>query len=541
MEMYDRQMTLVTEFLLLIRVMQGKQVPRGFLNNLKSSILDCNAQALMGCKNVRAAFCETFSFLLLEDPQQAHSYCARIESGGYGSTTLVVDDIIGEIFTDLLLNGRNKMAKNWDIKLLCAFNLSTLSQPNHCKIDETNLSADEILSLLHENSDGVHFTHNEVEQLLFFSKETKGKESIIISPFRLYLFMVVSDIYKISSDYGGARLTSKIIKRFYSTSSNNSKLTQLPPLMLILRLICDGLLASEEDIIAFDMIHHSIVPAKSQPIERLKIALLDNQSGTNLLARRTKLSLSPMYNQLGGLIVCKGECLIINQTEGRPGSEKDEEELINVWRMMGCNDHIYVKRNSSKSDMIESLKAFNKVLMKTKPDFMVVIILSHGRLDKRNHLDLIQGANSECIAMDKIKRMFVDGRKCPTMVGKPKLFVVQACRGRSSQNMIDTDMSETDGEEEVADEAGVHFATKSWFFVFQSTIKGFASSRNPLEGSIFIQTLCKELQENGTKQDLATIASSVNQKIMDIYKIQAPVYENQLGNFLYFKPPLQKT
>ena len=170
---------------------------------------------------------------------------------------------------------------------------------------------------------------------------------------------------------------------------------------------------------------------------------------------------------------------------------------------------------------------------------MVVNILTHGRLNKRNHEDYLFGVDDGMLSMSKIKNMFVDGRKCPTMICKPKIFIVQACRGEQNQNMVDTDLSGTDNESENddgVDKNGIKYVNKSWFFVFQSTIKGFASNRNPESGSIFIQTLCKELTENGTRLNLATMASCVNQKIMRNYKIQAPIYENQLGDFIYFDP-----
>ena len=87
------------------------------------------------------------------------------------------------------------------------------------------------------------------------------------------------------------------------------------------------------------------------------------------------------------------------------------------------------------------------------------------------------------------------------MIGKPKLLFVQACRGKENQNMIDTDMSETDGEQgsEDLEENRKKLINKSWFFVFQSTVNDFASNPHPQNGTIFIQNLCKELMENGEK------------------------------------------
>ena len=54
-------------------------------------------------------------------------------------------------------------------------------------------------------------------------------------------------------------------------------------------------------------------------------------------------------------------------------------------------------------------------------------------------------------------------------------------------------------------------------------------------GSIFIQELCKMLNERGTKDDLGTISTYVNRNIMDKYSVQAPEIVNQLGNFVFFK------
>ena len=44
--------------------------------------------------------------------------------------------------------------------------------------------------------------------------------------------------------------------------------------------------------------------------------------------------------------------------------------------------------------------------------------------------------DGKMISMAKIKNMFVDGRQCPTMIEKPKLFFIQACRNEKKQDMI---------------------------------------------------------------------------------------------------------
>ena len=66
---------------------------------------------------------------------------------------------------------------------------------------------------------------------------------------------------------------------------------------------------------------------------------------------------------------------------------------------------------------------------------------------------------------------------------------------------------------------------------------GHISNRDPCQGSIFIQALCKELNEKWYQMDISSIASSVNKRIMQgSDRIQAPIFENQLGDYIYLRP-----
>ena len=56
-----------------------------------------------------------------------------------------------------------------------------------------------------------------------------------------------------------------------------------------------------------------------------------------------------------------------------------------------------------------------------------------------------------------------------------------------------------------------------------------------MKGSVFIQALCKELNERQVHTDICTIATNVNKMVMQSYgRIQAPIFENQLGDVVFF-------
>ena len=381
----------------------------------------------------------------------------------------------------------------------------------------------------------------EVEVMEDFARmwySLNGKTSMFLSKLRMHFFIHICSIAKSLDVERQHEYKVKIVSIFYDETENNSSLTNLPLLTLVLKLFSDGLFRDDDQLQKFQNIDFPPVSLKSD----LKLNLEGIKMSDSKNIKDSKIS--PHFNLLGGRRVHRGMCLIINQTFQdhpklyRAGTEKDERDLKQAWEFLGCKDTVEIKRDLNKVEMTQALKSFRDNLKYNNPDYCVICILGHGNLNKRKRRDEVMDANLEMVSMNKIKNMFVDGRQCPTMIGKPKLFFIQACRGNENQNMIDTDMSETDGDEEKEDldKDGVKYINKSWFFVFQSTIKGFSSNRHPQNGTIFIQSLCRELMENGRKLNLSTIASSVNQRIMRQFHVQAPIYENQLGDFIYFHP-----
>ena len=460
-------------------------------------------------------------FLLLDSPKEAYGLLAQ----PVRSHNVLLAIIHWAVLNSVLKNGRRKKVEYWDFKVLAAY-IKTY------KFFFFSLSVYQSFDIQQEQS----FTEDSQDESVVndFNEiclKMKGRESEYLSTFRCQIIDVMGKY----SLFEALEILKQMHVRFYNSPisrklENNIVKGNSNPLALILKFINDGHIKESMDL------------------DDIKdLFKLNTKIKSNLKHQQPKLFES-------GVVVKRGECLIINQIFKddpqfyREGTEQDENYLIQTWKTIGCKDAITVARDLTKTQIISTLNQFRRKLEQSRPDFMVVIIMSHGFRDKRTGCDCIMDINKEGLSVTSIKNKFIDGHMCGSMIGKPKFFFIQACRGKLYQDPLSNfsrniivpvvDFSETDGEEDaekMLELDGIMYAHKSWFFIFHSTIKGYVSLRDRYGGTIFIQTLCKALNESWYVDDISTIAMQVNKRIMNDYgHAQAPIFENQLGNLVYF-------
>jgi hypothetical protein len=125
----------------------------------------------------------------------------------------------------------------------------------------------------------------------------------------------------------------------------------------------------------------------------------------------------------------RGHCLIVNNVvfdldmfPKRKGSDKDAFRFKDIFTQLGFEVDCKRNLNSEKMKSIFKQKA---ALCHSKHDALVVILLSHGTESGIYGIDGIE------IDLNDILSYF-DNKKCKAMRGKPKIFIVQACRGRQA-------------------------------------------------------------------------------------------------------------
>lgn len=231
-----------------------------------------------------------------------------------------------------------------------------------------------------------------------------------------------------------------------------------------------------------------------------------------------------------------GQCIIINNKNfdrrtgmnQRNGTDVDAANAMKVFGKLGYKVKVY--NDQSVDQMTQVLTAVSKEDHSCSASF-VCVLLSHG--DE----GVFFGTDSS-IELKHLTSLF-RGDRCKSLVGKPKLFFIQACRGTELDAGIEAD-SPDDGKTKIPVEADFLYAF--------STAPGYYSWRNTMTGSWFIQSLCDMMSKYGKEGvELQHIMTRVNHKVavefesvsnspgFDARK-QIPCIVSMLTKEMYFTP-----
>ncbi|XP_057365813.1 uncharacterized protein LOC130686695 [Daphnia carinata] len=214
-----------------------------------------------------------------------------------------------------------------------------------------------------------------------------------------------------------------------------------------------------------------------------------------------------------------GLCVIFNQEyfsalPHRAGSEHDWTNLKCIFLKLGFD--VVVHHDLMSYDIkgeMEKLAARDF----SQYGCLVVCLLSHGIENA------IAGFDGHYVNINKLKYKF-SYNFCPSLYGKPKIFIVQACQGDLEQSQTQvvpltfpgSDSAEGNKESTVLlspASAVIKYISNCFksfnvtedklnrnppimdFMTIKSTIPGFVSLRNACTGTYFIQALCQKMEE----------------------------------------------
>lgn len=210
----------------------------------------------------------------------------------------------------------------------------------------------------------------------------------------------------------------------------------------------------------------------------------------------------------------------------RNGTDVDRDALAKLFRALKFDVRIY--NNQTRAE----IRRITKDMATTNHssyDAFIFSILTHGEEG------VIYGTDGT-MAIKDLTAIFKD---CATLVGKPKMFFFQACQGHEYMDGMDvTDAPQQGSKVSVPAEADFVYA--------YSTVPGYYSWRNSVNGSWFIQSLTKVFEENAGSMDILRMLTRVNAMVStyksrtgDYYsdsKRQVSSVVSMLRKELYFFP-----
>eukprot|EP00096_Caligus_rogercresseyi_P003660 TRINITY_DN1702_c0_g1_i1.p1 TRINITY_DN1702_c0_g1~~TRINITY_DN1702_c0_g1_i1.p1 ORF type:complete len:370 (+),score=116.41 TRINITY_DN1702_c0_g1_i1:336-1445(+) len=219
----------------------------------------------------------------------------------------------------------------------------------------------------------------------------------------------------------------------------------------------------------------------------------------------------------------RGFALIININsydndvlEERKGSSKDVENLSELFEHLKFITKVV--QNPTRKEFMREVRSFAEEGEQEKSDMMILAVLSHGR---NGMIITHEGAK---VDTEWIYSQF-NNQRCPLLRGKPKFFIIQACRGDETDKVImqgqknklesfspasrkrrpptsvDTD-TQFGATASFAEDIGRARPTWEDIVIAYSTIPGYVSIRDRETGTWFIQSLCRTFFRHAHENNL---------------------------------------
>ncbi|XP_073496816.1 caspase-6 isoform X2 [Phyllobates terribilis] len=227
----------------------------------------------------------------------------------------------------------------------------------------------------------------------------------------------------------------------------------------------------------------------------------------------------------------------------RRGTNADRDNLYRRLSDLGFDVKSYDNLKA-----VEILEKIHDVAMSdhSDADCFLCVFLSHG---EDNHVYAFDAK----IEIQRLTSLF-KGDKCQSLVGKPKIFIIQACRGATHDEPVvatdytDSSVAVPETNTTEVDAASVYtLPAGADFIMCYSVAEGYYSHRETLHGSWYIQDLCEALNKYGKELEYTELLTLVNRKVslrsvencLDrnaIGKKQVPCFASMLTKKLYLRP-----
>lgn len=221
----------------------------------------------------------------------------------------------------------------------------------------------------------------------------------------------------------------------------------------------------------------------------------------------------------------------------RPTGDMDATTLDLLFKKMNYTTKVY--NNCSCKKMIDVLSKERSLLneLLDNMDRFILVVLSHGKGEK------VYGTEGSTIDIQEITQLF-DNQHCPALIGKPKLFFIEACPGQQDkpQEISDSDWEHVDYDSLsmsmlnsfVSMETDDGRTESTDMFVARATTQCNATFQGRHFGSQFIQALIHVIKEYSYTDDVITLMSKMNELVRRPGDRPLVEYSDSLSKKFYF-------
>ncbi|XP_032264852.1 caspase-8-like isoform X3 [Phoca vitulina] len=152
--------------------------------------------------------------------------------------------------------------------------------------------------------------------------------------------------------------------------------------------------------------------------------------------------------------------------------------------------------------LIEKIRSFRDGLNESKDDVgcCLVTLMSHGEKG------FIKMEDGEKVSLEDIFEMF-NNKNCPALQEKPKIFIIQACRGERRDTGVETD-DEPMESDDISERR--RLPTFSDYFIIYPTQADHVALRHPRTGSVMIEAMSKVFKQYGNKWHIVDFFTKVS-------------------------------
>ncbi|XP_068942831.1 caspase-14 isoform X2 [Petaurus breviceps papuanus] len=220
-------------------------------------------------------------------------------------------------------------------------------------------------------------------------------------------------------------------------------------------------------------------------------------------------------------------------TKNRAGSETDVKALEQMYEALGFKST--VRRNLPAKGFWEELEKFREAMdqMKDPVSCCFVVLMAHGEEG------ILQGVDDNTIQLEELFAMLTN-KNCRALRGKPKVFIVQACRGDQKDSGEVVQPKETGETVLLSKEQPPKLPTYTDALHVFATVEGYLAYRHENDGSFFIQTLVDVF--TNMKGHILDLLTEVTRRMADAELMQGgkprkvnPEVQSTLRKLLYLQ------